>query len=104
MTASSKMILYEAVLKPVWGRYGVLLRGTASNSNTDISERFHTRFLRTILHIPRYVKNPLFIYNDKRLNAVREVITKSAIKYEERLNQQTIRPKTYWTILTDLPD
>jgi hypothetical protein len=57
-TCRSKLLVYKAILKPVW-TYGVQLWGTASNSNIDILERFQSKVLGTITDAPWYVPNTM---------------------------------------------
>jgi hypothetical protein len=56
LSFESKLLLYKAVLKPIW-TYGIQLWGTASNSNIEILLRFQSKTLRCILNAPRYINN-----------------------------------------------
>ena len=43
-------------LKPIW-TYEIQLRGTASNSNMEILQRFQSKTLRSLIDAPWYVAN-----------------------------------------------
>jgi len=47
LTIENKLLLYKAILKPIW-IYGVQLWGTAANSNIEIIQRFQNKCLRII--------------------------------------------------------
>jgi hypothetical protein len=51
LSTESKLLLYKAVLQPMW-TYGIRVWGTASNSNTEILQRFQSKSLRSILNAP----------------------------------------------------
>jgi hypothetical protein len=61
-------LLYKAVLKPIW-TYGIQPWGTASNSNTEILQRFQSKTLRSILNSPWYISKHR-IHADVQMNAV----------------------------------
>jgi hypothetical protein len=42
LSIESKLLLYKAVLKPIW-TYGIQLWGTASNYNIEIHQRFQSK-------------------------------------------------------------
>jgi hypothetical protein len=52
LSVESKLLLYKAVLKPIW-TYGIQLWGTASSSNIEILQRFQSKTLQSILNAPR---------------------------------------------------
>jgi hypothetical protein len=52
----NKLLLFKSILKPIW-TYGIQLWGTASTSNIEILERFHSKSLRIIVDAPWYVRN-----------------------------------------------
>jgi hypothetical protein len=54
LSTESKLLLYKAVLKPIW-TYGIQLWGTASNSNIETLQRSQSKTLRTILNAPWYI-------------------------------------------------
>lgn len=84
LNENSKMLVYKAILKPVW-TYGIQLWGTASNSNIDILERFQTKALRNMFGIPNCISNK-YIYYDFGINTVRQEIANSSIKYQDKLS------------------
>jgi hypothetical protein len=45
LSTSNEPLLYNAILKPIW-TYGIQLWGTASASNIETLERFHSKTLR----------------------------------------------------------
>jgi hypothetical protein len=54
LSTSNKLLLYKAILKPVW-TYGTQLWVPASTSNTEILERFRSKALSLTVDAPRYV-------------------------------------------------
>jgi len=46
LSIESKLLLYKAILKPIW-TYGVQLWSTAANSNIKIIQRFRNKYLGT---------------------------------------------------------
>ena len=68
----NKLLIYKAVLKPVW-TYGIQLWGTASTSNIEIIQRFQSKTLRSIVDAPWFVSNNS-IHRDLKVPTVREEI------------------------------
>jgi len=58
LSLENKLLVYKVILKPVW-TYGIQLWGTASNSNVEILERFHSKVLCIITDAPWYVPNTI---------------------------------------------
>jgi hypothetical protein len=56
LSTESKLLLYKAVLKPIW-TYAIQLCGTASNSNIEILQSFQSKTLQSILNSPWYINN-----------------------------------------------
>jgi hypothetical protein len=54
LSIESKLVLYTAVLKPIW-TYEIELWEAASNSNIKILQCFQSRTLRSILNTPWYI-------------------------------------------------
>jgi hypothetical protein len=54
LSTESKLLLYKAVLKPIW-TYGIQLWGTASNSNIEMLQRLQSKDHRSILNAPWYI-------------------------------------------------
>ena len=80
----NKIILYKAVIKPVW-TYGIQLWGTASNSNIEILQRFQSKTLRSLSNAPWYVTNET-IHRDLKIPTVKDEIHKSRSRYNTRVN------------------
>jgi len=56
LTTESKLLMYKAILKPVWS-YSVQLWGCTKPSNTKIIQRVQSKILRMIFNAPRYISN-----------------------------------------------
>lgn len=56
LTLNNKILIYKVAFKPIW-TYEAQLWGTASTSNIDILERFHSKTLRTITKTPWFIPN-----------------------------------------------
>ena len=56
LSLDNKLLVYKAILKPVW-TYGIQLWGTASVSNIEIIQRFQSKVLRELSDSPWYVRN-----------------------------------------------
>ena len=82
LSLSNKILLYKAILKPIW-TYGLQLWGTASNSNIEIIQRFQSKVLRLIAKAPRCVTNEQ-LHRDLKLPTVRDEIKSIAIVYNRR--------------------
>ena len=80
----SKIALYKTIIKPVW-TYGIQLRGTASNSNIEILQRFQSKTLRSLIDAPWYVTNEA-IHRDLKILTVKEEISKFSNIYNIRIN------------------
>ncbi|KAH8385844.1 hypothetical protein KR200_001937 [Drosophila serrata] len=87
VSIENKILLYKAILKPVW-TYGIQLWGTASNSNIEILQRFQSKMLRKIVNAPFYVTN-VNIHNDLNIPFVKDVIRKHSIAYVNKLQSHT---------------
>jgi hypothetical protein len=83
LSIESKLLLYKAVLKPIW-TYGIQPRGTASNSNIEILQRFQSKTLRSILSA-----NSHRIHEDLQINTVLSEIKKWNTKYLRKLENYT---------------
>jgi hypothetical protein len=68
LSIESKLLLYTAVLKPIW-TYGIQLRGTASISNIEILQRFQSKTIRSHLNAPCYIKKHR-THKDVQMNTV----------------------------------
>lgn len=83
LTVDNKLLIYKAVLKPVW-MYGIQLWGSASNSNLSIIQRMQNSILRTISGVPWFVTNDE-IHKNLEMNTVKEEIRLASKHYQQRL-------------------
>lgn len=83
LSLDNKILLYKAILKPVW-TYGIQLWGTTCNSNIAILQRFQNKVLRAIVDAPRYMPNSV-IQRDIQIASVSEVIAEFSAKYRKRV-------------------
>ena len=86
LNVQSKIMLYKAILKPVW-TYGIQLWGTTSNSNIEILQRFQLKTLRSLIEESWYVTNET-IHHDLKISTVKEEISKFSNGYNMRVNNQ----------------
>jgi len=56
LTIENKLLLYKAIIKPIWS-YGIQLWGCAKSSNTQIIQRIQSKTLRIVFNGPWYVSN-----------------------------------------------
>jgi hypothetical protein len=87
VSRSYRSTIYKAILKPIW-TYGIQLRGTTSNSNIEILERFQSKVLRLIVDAPWYVLNSV-IRKDLQIPTVKEEISRFSSHYDVRLRAHT---------------
>jgi hypothetical protein len=81
LSTTNKLLLYKTILKPIW-TYGIQLWGTASTSNIEILERFHSKVLRMIVGAPWYVPNSL-IRRDLNCPTVKDEIRRYSSNYSD---------------------
>ena len=86
LNMQNKIMLYKAILKPVW-TYGIQLWGTTSNSNIEILQRFQLKTLRSLIEESWYVTNET-IHHDLKISTVKEEISKFSNGYNMRVNNQ----------------
>jgi hypothetical protein len=98
LTISNKLLIYKAILKPIW-TYGTELWGTTSNSNIAILERFQSKVLRLIVNAPWYVPNSV-IRKGLRIPSVKEEISRFSSHYAVRLRAH---PHELIATLTEQP-
>jgi hypothetical protein len=84
LSVYNKLLIYKAILKPVW-LYGCQLWGTASISNIERIERFQAKVLRIIVSVPWFVPNWV-IQQDLQIPSVEEEIKNNSEKYHLRLS------------------
>jgi hypothetical protein len=56
LSVHNKLTLYKQVIRPVWS-FGVQLWGCASDSNTEVIQRYQNKVLKCIISLPWYVRN-----------------------------------------------
>jgi hypothetical protein len=93
LALDNKLQLYKTILKPIW-TYGIVLWGTASNSNIEILQQFQNKVLRVLVNAPWYVPNGL-IYSDLKVPTAREVIAKLSVHYFDRLQLTPVTWRTH---------
>lgn len=86
LSLESKLLLYKAILKPIW-THGIQLWGTASTSNIEIIRRFQSKVLRAIVNAPWYVPN-VIIQRDLAIPMVNDEIQKYSARYRDRIIAQ----------------
>lgn len=94
----NKLLLYKAILKPIW-TYGIQLWGSAADSNIIKIQRFQSKVLRGICDAPWYVTNHS-IHQDLNTKTVKEEISSMSTKYQLRLGDH---PNTLATDLLVAP-
>jgi hypothetical protein len=98
LSLPNKLLLYKAVLKPIW-TYGIQLWGTASTSSIEILERFQSKALRIIVDAPWYVPDN-HIRRDLQMTSVKEEICRYSNQYSTRL---TTHPNDQILTLMEIP-
>lgn len=83
LSVEIKLLLYKAILKPVW-TYGIQLWGSAAKSNVEILQRFQSKVLRIITNAHWFMTNE-DIHRDADILSVREEVYKHSTAYRERL-------------------
>jgi hypothetical protein len=83
LSLNNKLLLYKAILKPVW-TYCIQLRGSATNSNLEILERFQSKVLRIIVNAPWFIPNRIIAHN-LQIQTVKSEIRDYCINYNKRL-------------------
>jgi ribosomal protein S17E len=83
LSLENKVLLYKAILKPVWP-YGIELWGCANPCNTKILQIFQSKTLRDITGAPWYVSNKT-IHEDLNIPLITDVIKKQTNRYRNRI-------------------
>lgn len=99
LSLENKLLLYKAILKPIW-TYGIQLWGSAAKSNIAIIERYQNKIMRIITDAPWYVNNEI-IQNDLQIPSVQDVIKMFSQNYRERL---TVHPNPLTNSLMRISD
>ena len=101
LSLENKLIVYKAVIKPIW-TYGIELWGCASISNVAVIQRSQSKILRTIANAPWYVTNHT-LHTDLNIPYVSEVINERIDKHPNPLVETLTQPmrkrrlKRRWT-------
>jgi hypothetical protein len=94
LSKESKLLLYKAVLKPIW-TYGIELWGTDSNFNIEILHHFQSKTLRSILNASWYINNHRIdedLQMNKVLGKIKEWNTRRLRKLENHTNTLALNP------------
>jgi uncharacterized protein YeeX (DUF496 family) len=83
MSIHNKIILYREVIRPVRS-YGIQLWGCASDSNTQVIQRYQNKVLKCIVNAPWYIRNS-DLHRDLWIETVTDIIAKFANSLEKRL-------------------
>ena len=86
LSLENKLLVYKAVIKPVW-TYAIELWGCASKSNVPIIQRSQPKILRTTANARRFVSNHT-LHTDLNIPYVSEVIN-------ERINKHLNKPESH---------
>jgi hypothetical protein len=84
MSLDSKVLLYKAIIKPIW-TYGIELWGCTSKSNITIIQRSQSKILRMITNAPWYVTNQT-LHEDLNIPYITEVIQERSNKHHDKIN------------------
>jgi hypothetical protein len=93
--AQNKLLVYKAVIKPIW-TYRIELWGCASKSNAAIIQRSQSKILRTIADAPWFVSNHT-LHKDLNIPYVSEVINE---RIDKHLNKLVSHPNPLVETLT----
>jgi Reverse transcriptase (RNA-dependent DNA polymerase)/Endonuclease-reverse transcriptase len=83
LSVDNKVLLYKAMLKPVW-TYGIQLWGSAKNNNVEILQRFQNKVLKAIVNAPLYTRIEE-IHEYLKIPTVKEEIRRYSEKYQLKL-------------------
>jgi hypothetical protein len=84
LSLENKLLVYKVILKPVW-THAIQLWGTASNSNLEILERFHSKVPLIIADDPWAVPNAI-IKRDIQIPTVKQEARKYCANYRKRFD------------------
>ena len=87
LSLENKVLVYKAILKPVW-TYGIPLWGVAAKSNIEIIQRFQSKLLRIITCAPWYISNEQ-IHRDLQIPFISDKVTKLSVRYQQRLESHS---------------
>jgi hypothetical protein len=84
LTTENKLLLYQAILKPIWA-YGIQLWGCIKPSNTKIIQGVESKILRMAFNAPWYVSNKT-LHESLGIPFVVEEIKRLTNKYLQNLS------------------
>ena len=87
ITQENKILIYKAILKPVW-TYAVQLWGVAAQSNIDIIQHCQSKVLRIITNASNYISN-IRIHGDLEVSNVQYEISRFSSNYRQRSQNQS---------------
>lgn len=85
LSLDNKLLIYKAVLKPVW-TYCIQLWGSASHSNIEIIQRYQNMILKSISNAPLFIRNSE-IHQLLGIPTVKEEIESCNTTYRDRLEE-----------------
>jgi hypothetical protein len=80
LSTENKLLIYKTILKPTW-TYGIPHWVTASNSNSEILQRYQNKVLQAIVNAPWYISNKV-LHADLKAPTIRETLQNSASSTE----------------------
>ena len=89
LSLENKILIYKAILKPVW-IYESQLWNVTAQSNIDIKQRFQSNVLRLVTNAPWYVRNDQ-IHSDL---SIKTVLKAPAICHAHYVTQTTCKSST----------
>ena len=84
LSLSDKLLIYKAILKPVW-TYGIELWGCASPTNISVLQRYQSKLPRPITQAPLYVSNQT-LHQDLHIAQVRKVFHEKTLTHRISLS------------------
>jgi hypothetical protein len=87
LTTENKLLLYKAIIKPIWS-YGIQLWGCAKLSNTKIIQRMQSKILRMVFNVPWYVSNHT-LHKDSKIPFVEDEINRITNRYIHNLAEHS---------------
>ena len=85
ISLDNKRLLYTTILRPIWA-YAAQIWAYTADTNILMIQRVQNKILRTISGAPWYMTNHQ-IHNDLQIPFVKEVVTRMAAAYEQRLHR-----------------
>lgn len=83
LSLECKVLIYKAVIRPIW-TYGIQLWGSASASSIDVIQKVQNRVLKSITGAPWYFKT-INLHKDLEIPLVKHVIATNLESYKLKL-------------------